>query len=309
MKERAHHPGEQGEFAAFEIDRLVLKGADRVKFLHGFCTADIKRMHAGEIREALILNTKGKLVGQVQVLCAEQVLELVTWPGQASVLREHLDRYLIREKVEFEVFAGEGAWFVWSEARAALSNLSELAPGHWRETEYPPGLCLVGCGEFCGPGYLLLPRDGSSPAKLAKIAERLENSLGLRRQAADELERHRIGNRYPKFGVDADSETLPQELQRDAQAISFDKGCYLGQETVARIDALGHVNRLLVGLRWESGPLPQLPAELIESDSRVGRMTSLASGSSAVRGLAIVKRAAARPGVQLRCGEAVFTVE
>jgi folate-binding protein YgfZ len=137
----------------------------------------------------------------------------------------------------------------------------------------------------------------------------LENSLGLRRQAADELERHRIGNRYPKFGVDADSETLPQELQRDAQAISFDKGCYLGQETVARIDALGHVNRLLVGLRWESGPLPQLPAELIESDSRVGRMTSLASGSSAVRGLAIVKRAAARPGVQLRCGEAVFTVE
>ena len=66
----------------------------------------------------------------------------------------------------------------------------------------------------------------------------------------------RIESGTPRFGVDITDENLPQEVARDNRAISFTKGCYLGQETVARIDALGHVNRKLCGIRFERNEIP-----------------------------------------------------
>lgn len=296
-------------FAAIEVDRLVLSGADRVKFLHGFCTADIKRMQPGELREAFILNTKGKLVGHVQVLCAAESLELITWPGQASGLQQHLDRYLIREQVAFRTAADQPAIFLTEKAGGLANFIPPLPPGRWAEVSLPGGPMQLGHGEFCGPGWLLLPLPGDPPADLAPLTRWLGEEVGLASISPEALEWYRIAHRYPQFGVDADTETLPQELQRDQAAISFDKGCYLGQETVARIDALGHVNRLLVKLRLESGELPPLPATLTQGDQQVGKLTSTATAESRVIGLGLIKRAAARPGVQLNSGPAQLWVE
>lgn len=291
------------------VDRLVLTGADRVKFLHGFCTADIKRMTPGEIREAFILNTKGKLVGHVQVLCGEDSLELVTWPDQAAGLREHLDRYLIREQVEFGLTAAAPALFLFADSGLLPPSLGEMAPGTWRELPLPPGNCLLAVGDFCGPGCLLLSGKSSPAASLEQVAAWLETTCGGGRVDLELLEAHRLANCFPRFGVDADAETLPQELQRDRQAISFDKGCYLGQETVARIDALGHVNRLLVRLSVDAGGLPPLPADLCQGETRVGRLTSVAGRDAKRIGLGLVKRGLARPGTQLQCGGATLVVD
>jgi folate-binding protein YgfZ len=299
----------RGNYLPLAVDRLVLTGSDRVKFLHGFCTADIKRMLPGELREAFVLNTKGKLVGHVQVLCGPDGLELVTWPGQATVLREHLDRYLIREKVEFPVCATETALFAWGESAPLLQDQPAPAPGNWSDLQLPTGRYLVAVGDFCGAGSLILPRDESARAQLDELAKWLETEQGLQRVAEEQLEFHRITQRYPRFGIDADSETLPQELQRDSQAISFDKGCYLGQETVARIDALGHVNRLLVRMRRLEGELSTLPADLLQAETRVGKLTSVAVDRGEVWGLGIVKRSVAGVGSQFQCGNALFTIE
>lgn len=296
-------------YLSFTVDRLVLTGADRVKFLHGFCTADIKRMVPGEIREAFVLNTKGKLVGHVQVLCGEDSLELLTWPDQAAGLREHLDRYVIREQVAFTLSTAAPALFLFAESGSLPDSLLELAPGHWRESPLPPGSCLLAAGDFCGPGCVLLAGTASPTASLEELAAWLETSFGAIRVEPADLEFHRLNHGYPKFGVEADSETLPQELHRDRQAISFDKGCYLGQETVARIDSLGHVNRLLVKLTVLAGELPPLPADLLQGETRVGKLTSVARRGGKQIGLGVVKRGVARAGTELQCGAASLQVE
>jgi tRNA-modifying protein YgfZ len=113
----------------------------------------------------------------------------------------------------------------------------------------------------------------------------------------------RLESGTPLFGRDITEDNLPQEIRRDAQAISFTKGCYLGQETVARIDAMGHVNRLLTGVRFLSGaatvPLPG--TQLSSGDKVVGHVTSAAWSPRLKQplGLALIRRAHSSPGTKL----------
>lgn len=286
-------------YPALPVGRLILTGADRVKFLHSFCTADIKRMQVGEVREAFVLNTKGKLHGHVHVLCREESLELVSWPNQSESLRTHLDRYVIREKVSFHIADLSNAVFLFWTADE-LPELNSVPSGSCREFSAGDGVCLVAAGEFCGPGWLVLPSDPRGAAgSLALPFEPAQLTIA----SEEELEHWRISHRYPRFGVDSNDETLPQELQRDEKAISFEKGCYLGQETVARIDSLGHVNRLLVNVEL-SAPPASLPAELRLQEAVIGTLTSLSAAATPQPiGLATLKRAAAKPGQRLNCGE------
>jgi folate-binding protein YgfZ len=291
-------------YPALAVGRLILSGADRVKFLHNFCTADIMRMQVGDLREALVLNLKGKLHGHVHVLCREESLELISWPNQTEVLRTHLDRFLIREKVVFHSADLVGAGFLFG-ATSDLAPLESVPPGSWREFGAGEAACLIAAGEFCGPGWLVLPSDPLA----ATAASTLPFDVSRSQVASEsELEHWRISHACPRFGVDSSDETLPQELQRDEKAISFDKGCYLGQETVARIDSLGHVNRLLVKVSLSATPSATLPAELRLQDAVVGTLTSTAPADPQPLGLATVKRSAAKPGQRLSCGEVEVVV-
>jgi folate-binding protein YgfZ len=118
---------------------------------------------------------------------------------------------------------------------------------------------------------------------------------------ADAVEAARIEAGAPLFGRDITLENLPQEVGRDAQAISFTKGCYLGQETVARIDALGHVNKLLVGVKFAGDQLPAARTPLRAGGKSAGEVTSAAWSPrlGAVLALAYVKRLLAKPGTRL----------
>jgi hypothetical protein len=111
----------------------------------------------------------------------------------------------------------------------------------------------------------------------------------------------RVEAGVPLWGVDFDEQNFPQEVGRDRQAISFTKGCYLGQETVARIDALGHVNQRLVGVRFLGGDLPDPGAELSHAAKKVGRVTSAALSPrlNAPLALAMVRREANAVGTRL----------
>ena len=91
---------------------------------------------------------------------------------------------------------------------------------------------------------------------------------------AEAFDTARIEAGTPLFGRDITNANLPQEVDRNEQTISFTKGCYLGQETVARIDALGHVNQTLCGVRFQRQVVPEISTELMLDDKKVGRVTS-----------------------------------
>ena len=111
----------------------------------------------------------------------------------------------------------------------------------------------------------------------------------------------RIESRLPLFGIDFDNTNLPQEVDRNAQAISFTKGCYLGQETIARIDALGHVNKKVVLLQFDRETAPPVGLELSVDGKKVGSVTSgcWSPHENAPVGLAIVRRGSNELGNQL----------
>jgi folate-binding protein YgfZ len=117
----------------------------------------------------------------------------------------------------------------------------------------------------------------------------------------DALESPRLEAGFPIFGLDITPDNLPQEIARDTKAISFTKGCYLGQETVARIDAIGHVNRLMVGTKFPGDAIPVCGTELLSAGQKVGEVTSAAWSPrlQAPLALAIVRRTYAKPGNEL----------
>ena len=115
------------------------------------------------------------------------------------------------------------------------------------------------------------------------------------------LESARLEAGTPLFGLDITPDNLPQEVARDTRAISFTKGCYLGQETVARIDTIGHVNRLLVGLKFSGPDVPAAGTAVLAADQPIGQVTSAAWSPrlAAPLALAYIRRAHAKPGSQL----------
>jgi hypothetical protein len=217
--------------------KLELRGADRASFLHNFCTNDIKRLRPGESCEAFVCNVKGHVLGHIQVLCQEDALWIDTVPGQNERLIAHLDRYLIREDVQI------------------IDRTAELA-------------AFIVCGETT---------DGIpiAVAPSARVVWQEKNKLpeGPRCSLAA-LEIVRVEQGYPWYGVDITDDNLPQEVARDKQAISFTKGCYLGQETVARIDALGHVNKTLCQVTFAGPKIPDPGEQLISEGQVIGRVTS-----------------------------------
>jgi hypothetical protein len=151
------------------------------------------------------------------------------------------------------------------------------------------------------------PLTGSDSVELVcgagdveSLMKKLE-SAGATRCGPEAVEMARVEFGTPLFGRDITADNFPQELDRNASAISFTKGCYLGQETVARIDALGHVNRLLVGCSFEPSTIPEIGMELRVEGKSVGRITSAVYSPKiqAPLALALVRREHVKIGTML----------
>jgi folate-binding protein YgfZ len=264
---------------------ITLTGDDRQTFLNNFCTNDIKRLAAGESREAFFTNVKGKIVGHGVVSCRENELVIIGVPRQAPRLIEHLDRYIIREDVQLRDTTSERSYVLVAGSPSACDRFAECL------SERPAGGTPLQCdswnlvgSEFTG---LVEMPPGEVPAFLADLSER-----GFVIAQAPAFTTARIEAGMPLFGVDFDDQNLPQEVGRNEQAISFIKGCYLGQETVARIDALGHVNQQLAGVRFSGADLPDVGATLTAAGKTVGHVMSATFSPQlqAALGLAMVRR-------------------
>ena len=255
---------------------VAASGPDAVRFVDNFTTAAVSRLAVGAGTEGFFTDARGWVLALTTILRTEAGLLLLTaTPTLAAALREHLDHYHIREQLTLEnVSAKYDGLFVGGpgapEAVAALCGrpAPSEAAGHTT--------CRLANCEFWlvrivgqGPdGYQLLVPAGRGADVGAAMS-----AAGVPPGDLAALESVRIAAAYPA-PADIPPKTLPQELGRDARAISFTKGCYLGQETVARLDALGHVNRRLAAFTIDTPTPPAVPVAIDQQGAEVGMITS-----------------------------------
>ncbi len=253
---------------------VTLSGADRANLAQNFTTNDVKRLAPGGACESMFTDVKGRVLAFGLVGCDADRLVVLLGSERAHLLAKHLERYRIREDVKIE--APNGVFIVAHTLADEPGFPFEALGSSWRVATAERG---------------------------ASLLKRL-HSRGIRAASEAAFEAFRVERQLPRDGLDVDDHTLPQELARDAAAISFTKGCYLGQETVARIDALGHVNRLLVGLTFQGDP-PPTGVELTDEGLPAGKVTSVSplTCDGVTAGLGYVRRALATAGRRLSCGQ------
>ena len=268
---------------------LWASGPDAVSYLQGVLSQDVEGMAPGEAARSFLLAPRGKLEALLWVLRAEDADNRVGIAAEASQLEQvriSLARWRLRVEVELEPDPRE-VFDVWGpsglDAADGWRDENGVLTAELRST--PVRRCLT------------------AGLDRADLEERGLRPLG--RRAAEAV---RIEAGEPRMGVDVDSKTIPQETGLVPEAVSFTKGCFLGQELVARIDSRGRVNRNLRGVRMLGGAVPPAGAQVIHDGKTVGTLTS-AAGNLA---LALIRREAP-PGAQVSVswdgGEARAVIE
>ena len=259
---------------------VLVQGPDAVRFLDNFTTAAIGPLAVGAGTETFFTDARGWVIALAMILRVEDGLVIDAATGLGGRLWEHLEHYHIREQVALSDASADVASLLIAgpAADAWLVEHGAAADGA-PSTAMPDRLFDHAEQSFGGVTVRLVRTDwwGES-GWLMRCALHDHTALtswmrgsGLTEAAADTVETARIEQGTP-CPADMPEKTLPQEVGRDARAISFTKGCYLGQETVARLDALGHVNRRLVSVAV-AGELA-VPAEVTADGTIVGMLTS-----------------------------------
>jgi folate-binding protein YgfZ len=245
--------------------RLRVSGGDRVEFLHGQCTNDIKRLQLGHSCYAAFLNAKGRMRGEGHIICLPDAFLLEVNPGLAP----SLEKFIITENVTIEDLSA--TWGEW----VAIGDTAASLPRTAITFSHPLGVGVIGGGP---------------------LADTI---------TAETLEVLRVEAAVPKWGADMDENTIPNEAGLEARAISCDKGCYIGQETIARIKTYGHVNRRLIQCRVESAQVPQRGDKIFDGEREVGHVTSAVRSLRLGKPVALgyVRREFASAGIKLTCNK------
>ncbi len=250
---------------------------------------------------------QGKTLAYVTLLVAEDRILVRTDPGSLDDLVPHLRKYGALDEVVWDDLGPRTFEYhlAGPEAEGLLGRLGVDAPDrgdlvHVEARVAGRPIRVVREEPTGRPGWTLIGDLDDAPA-LAEALRATGGPLGLAEVDEPSFEALRIEAGTPVSGRDVTPDNLPQEVGRDARAINFVKGCYLGQETVARLDALGHVNKILRGLRVEADDVPPPGTPLEAGGKTVGTVTSSAfsPGWGHPVLLGYVRVAQARAGTEL----------
>jgi tRNA-modifying protein YgfZ len=275
--------------------KLLVSGPDAAEYLQGQLTSDVEALAVGDGQYAALLDRKGHMQADMRVLrpASEEIL-LDTEPEALAATRRHLQMYSIGREVEVADV---------SEERTILSLLGPRSV----EVAGTAALSMNACEDASVGGVGCLAVGTAAGVDLIAAAldsEHLGDALlaaGAVAVSPAAAEILRIEAGTPRFGAEMGSETMPAEAGIVEDAVSFTKGCYIGQETVARLHYKGRPNRHLRGLRL-SGPA-EPGAALSLGEKEVGRLGSACvSPALGSIGLAILRREA-EPGAELAVGE------
>jgi folate-binding protein YgfZ len=267
-------------FDLSDHDRLVIEGKDRVRFLHAMLSNDIVNLQPGQGRWATFNSVKGRTLADVRLFVIDDdkrngSLWALLEPGARSAFTDGLDRFLISEKVTFTDAEATSLWLLAGEsAGAALSSAG---------AELPPDEPFAHTAtELGGRPVRLIRLDRSSRDAdqfgLWLATQDVDDVLGalgpIPRGDRRLLEAARIEAGQPRFGIDLTEANIPLETGLKDRAISFTKGCYIGQEVICRIDSMGAPKRLLCRLDLDGDAAPEPGAVLTRAGKTVGWVTS-----------------------------------
>jgi tRNA-modifying protein YgfZ len=278
--------------------KLLIRGADAAEYLQGQLTNDVEALGPGEGCYAALLDRKGHMQADMRVLRpgAEPDLWLDIEPEALAVARRHLETYKIGRDVDVADVSGERAILsLIGPGTGSVAGTPPL-PAHACETVTVAGVECLAAGTEDGIDLIVaavVDRDRLREALLGAGSVKVD-------AAAAEILRIEAGR--PRFGAEmVASQTMPAEAGIVEAAVSFTKGCYIGQEPVARLHHRGRANRHLRGLRL-SDPV-EAGAVLSLDGTEVGRVgSSCVSPAHGPIALAIVRREA-EPGAELAAGE------
>lgn len=301
-------PRQAGWIDRSDRSRLVVEGAERSALLHSLTTQDINGLAPGRGAEAFFTSLQGKTLAYVTIHAEPDRLWIRGDSGLVERIGAHLDKYgLFHQAAWSDVGPSTREWHLRGPDARTILNDHGCAPG---EPADPRGLDVERTS-LAGVPIVLIRESPTGIDGWTVIAEQsaaAEVDRVLRDSGAVEIspaawESSRIESGTLVDGRDVSADNLPQEFDRDARAIHFRKGCYLGQETVARLDAMGHVNRILRGFRLSPGPVPAPGTLLLGPDGRtVGKITSAAESPERPGPIALgfVRTQFAEPGTGLR---------
>jgi folate-binding protein YgfZ len=250
---------------------LRVSGEDAATFLQGQFTNELRGLAAGTGVYGLWLNQKGKVLGDSFVVAGAVEGErwLVSYFCAAAGIMRRLEDYIIADDVVLEDFTPE--WM-------GISVLGDGA-GEWLTANAHVGRIFPG-RRVLGENWEWIFPASTQAEVCAKLATATE--IG-----ADELARRRIGAGLPAVPVDLGPGDLPGEGGLEEVAISYTKGCYLGQEVMARLKSMGQVRRRLMRVHGP-GPVPVVPAALWQNSKQVGELRSGVGGETGFVGLAML---------------------
>jgi len=278
---------------------VLATGRDAIAFVDRFTTASLAAIPAGGGTETMFADARGWVLALATALKTENGLELDCGPAPRASLLDHLEHYHIREQLQLSDASAAVATFLVAGPAAAdwiAARLGAAPRGpcdHVTAAAAPGELRVVRSAGFGGEAFLL-----RSAADAGAAVRGWFTAEGLASATHAAVETVRIEERWP-LPADIPDKTLPQELDLPARAISFTKGCYLGQETVARLDALGHVNRRLTLLGCEGDPPPG--ATVLVDGEPAGTITSSCRSPrhAATIAMGILHRRALAPAASL----------
>lgn len=272
---------------------LDLIGQDAAKILNNLTTNDVQSLQPGCGCETFITDVRGKTLAHVFAFRTADGFRLIGAPGQAETIAAHADRYTIREDAHPVDRSGDLSVFV----------IAPDAPVTLRgETDWGESNAQAYDMDWLGEQTMVLLTE--TPGAIEQVVR----SAGEITDDDSGFHRARVLAGFPWFGVDLSEKNLPQEANRIGQSICFTKGCYLGQETVARLDALGQVQKQLV--RWSTeGSIPALGSEVSTDGKVVGRLTSVVqTGDDTALAIGIARRSHFEPGSSAQGDGFVATV-
>jgi folate-binding protein YgfZ len=261
----------------------TLSGPDRVRYLNGQITADVAALPEGAAVLAAVCTAKGRMEGAVHIAAHGDALFIDADPTLRESLGARLEKYLIADDAVLEDVSD-----LWS-----FSHVFGTAAPTRPDTGF-----LVRHDRYGAPGHdVWIPGSGA-----VVVGETVDEEV---------VETLRLENAIPRWGAELTAQTLPPEAgPAMLRAISYTKGCYVGQETIARLKSVGHVNRTLVLLQSATAGFPAPGAKLTVGEKEVGVVTSAGFSPRLSAGIALayVPPALAAEGTKLAAADLVLTV-
>lgn len=284
---------------------FLITGKDRIPFLQNIISNDLNPLQQGKGLYATLLTAKGRVLSDFHLyLLPEAFLMDVEWTNAKKTL-DQLMRFKFRSQIKIETPAWGRLLVSGPQARPLLEALLGPLPIHEEKSFFQSErdeatlLCVKQSTTGGEDYHLYVPAEG-----LEKLWEGLFSAggpFGLQPFGQTALEVLRIEAGKPRYGIDIDEHIIPIEAGLEKEAISYTKGCYPGQEVMARIQTYGHVNKQLMGLTIEGSDLPKREDKIFQGEKELGWITSATWSPSAGKIVAMgyVRPQIAIPGTEV----------